>query len=239
MSSHSLPQQISPPMEYKEDTIDGTTPPTSPRVLPPIDLPLPMMPYPAIHFPPTPLHTFSSPPPLTHLSPPSGSPTTKKHSKTTKPVATKTMKRTTADDREHHRRLSHSAIEKRRRERINDKIDQLKHLIPSCCPSPDTLPSASMHQPLHKLSVLQAAIDYIHQLHSQLVQQHEPSLSLSSALSSSTSSSSVTSSSSSSSLEKENNVHPLSSDLQFARVVAHARRQHQLHENSLDDSSKV
>ncbi|KAI8342125.1 helix-loop-helix DNA-binding domain-containing protein [Chlamydoabsidia padenii] len=78
--------------------------------------------------------------------------------------------KTTADDREHHRRLSHSAIEKRRRERINDKIDQLKYLIPSCCPT-TALPSASMHQPLHKLSVLQAAIDYIQQLHLQLVQQ--------------------------------------------------------------------
>ncbi|ORX58263.1 HLH-domain-containing protein [Hesseltinella vesiculosa] len=74
-----------------------------------------------------------------------------------------------AGERESHRRLSHSAIEKRRRERINDKIDQLKHLIPACCPSNDALQSASMHQPLHKLSVLQAAIDYIHQLHAKLI----------------------------------------------------------------------
>jgi hypothetical protein len=93
------------------------------------------------------------------------------------PTTTGTKRRavddSSADAREHHRRLSHSAIEKRRRERINDKIDQLKYLIPSCCPTTEhtLLPSASMHQPLHKLSVLQAAIDYIQQLHLELVQQ--------------------------------------------------------------------
>ncbi|SAM01726.1 hypothetical protein [Absidia glauca] len=73
------------------------------------------------------------------------------------------------------RRLSHSAIENRRRERINDKIDQLKHLIPSCW-STQLLPPASMHQPLHKLSVLQAAIEYIHQLHTELLEQKASSL---------------------------------------------------------------
>lgn len=73
------------------------------------------------------------------------------------------------------RSLSHGAIEKRRRERINDKIDQLKHLIPSCW-STHILPPASMHQPLHKLSVLQAAIEYIHQLHTELLELQLPFL---------------------------------------------------------------
>ncbi|CAG8558829.1 8563_t:CDS:2 [Ambispora gerdemannii] len=40
--------------------------------------------------------------------------------------------RTTADERELARKVSHSAIERRRRERINDKIMQLKELIPIC-----------------------------------------------------------------------------------------------------------
>lgn len=62
------------------------------------------------------------------------------------------------------RRTSHSAIEKRRRERMNDKIDTLKALIPSCTVQ---FP-ISVQQPIHKLSVLQAAIDYIEELHEKL-----------------------------------------------------------------------
>jgi hypothetical protein len=58
---------------------------------------------------------------------------------------------TTADQREHARKVSHSAIERRRRERINDKIIQLKDLIPSCAD----------RENLHKMTILQSAIDYI------------------------------------------------------------------------------
>jgi hypothetical protein len=57
----------------------------------------------------------------------------------------------TADQREKARKVSHSAIERRRRERINDKILQLKQLIPSCAEQDN----------LHKMSILQSAIDYI------------------------------------------------------------------------------
>ncbi|KAI8876363.1 hypothetical protein K501DRAFT_288935 [Backusella circina FSU 941] len=57
----------------------------------------------------------------------------------------------TADQREKARKISHSAIERRRRERINDKIIQLKQLIPSCAEQDN----------LHKMSILQSAIDYI------------------------------------------------------------------------------
>ncbi|KAI8355637.1 Myc-type, basic helix-loop-helix domain-containing protein [Choanephora cucurbitarum] len=57
----------------------------------------------------------------------------------------------TADEREKARKVSHSAIERRRRERINDKILQLKQLIPSCVEQDN----------LHKMSILQSAIDYI------------------------------------------------------------------------------
>jgi hypothetical protein len=57
----------------------------------------------------------------------------------------------TADEREQARKVSHSAIERRRRERINDKILQLRDLIPAC----------SERDNLHKMTILQSAIDYI------------------------------------------------------------------------------
>ncbi|KAI8072157.1 uncharacterized protein B0P05DRAFT_549105 [Gilbertella persicaria] len=66
--------------------------------------------------------------------------------------------------KENSRKSSHSAVEKRRRERMNDKIEKLKTLIPSCTAQFPT----SVQQPIHKLSVLQAAIDYINELHHQL-----------------------------------------------------------------------
>ncbi|GAA5810956.1 hypothetical protein MFLAVUS_004384 [Mucor flavus] len=69
-----------------------------------------------------------------------------------------------AERRETARRSSHSAIEKRRREKMNDKIDRLKDLIPSCNAHFPT----TVQQPIHKLSVLQAAIDYIGELHDHL-----------------------------------------------------------------------
>ncbi|ORY97207.1 helix-loop-helix DNA-binding domain-domain-containing protein [Syncephalastrum racemosum] len=82
---------------------------------------------------------------------------------------------TGAYEREQQRRLSHSSIEKRRRERINDKIQQLKELIPSCNPSSlsDPIAAPSFHQPLHKLSILQSAIDYIEQLHQTLLEAQD------------------------------------------------------------------
>ncbi|KAF9435637.1 hypothetical protein BGZ76_005840 [Entomortierella beljakovae] len=52
------------------------------------------------------------------------------------------------------RKVSHSAIERRRRERINDKILQLKHLVPACVDEDH----------LHKLSILQSTIEYIQHL---------------------------------------------------------------------------
>ncbi|ORX95754.1 HLH-domain-containing protein [Basidiobolus meristosporus CBS 931.73] len=61
-------------------------------------------------------------------------------------------------EKEMLRKVSHSAIERRRRERINDKIFQLKTLIPSCANQVN----------LHKLSILESAIDYIQELQSRL-----------------------------------------------------------------------
>lgn len=54
------------------------------------------------------------------------------------------------------RKVSHSAIERRRRERINDKILQLKHLVPACVDEDH----------LHKLSILQSTIEYVQYLKS-------------------------------------------------------------------------
>lgn len=80
---------------------------------------------------------------------------------------------TTADQREQARKVSHSAIERRRRERINDKILQLKQIIPHCADQEN----------LHKLSILQSAIDYIIYLKKQ-AQQHDVDPSSSSSSSS-------------------------------------------------------
>ncbi|OBZ88816.1 Upstream stimulatory factor 2 [Choanephora cucurbitarum] len=67
------------------------------------------------------------------------------------PIQLSPQPNTAADQREQARKLSHSAIERRRRERINDKIVQLKELIPSCADRDN----------LHKMTILQSAIDYI------------------------------------------------------------------------------
>ncbi|KAJ3179555.1 hypothetical protein HDU85_004828 [Gaertneriomyces sp. JEL0708] len=61
-------------------------------------------------------------------------------------------------DREFLRKVSHSAIERRRRERINDKISTLRKLVPQC----------HGQENLHKLSILQNAIDYIRLLQKEL-----------------------------------------------------------------------
>ncbi|CAO3616937.1 unnamed protein product [Cunninghamella blakesleeana] len=210
---------------------NNTSPPISPRgstSLPPIELPLPMIPVQPFNSNTT---TTTTIPPHSHIV---YSPLSQPH--TMSPIAlyptptTSTSNMTiaklrlsrgskasvglsTADEREQHRRLSHSAIEKRRRERINDKIDQLKHLIPSCCPSTDSLPSASMHQPLHKLSVLQAAIDYIHQLHDQLIER-APTL-----------------------LEKESNLDSSTSS-ELNRIISHVREQKEKQQDIVQDQSQ-
>ncbi|KAI8808532.1 hypothetical protein BJ742DRAFT_853336 [Cladochytrium replicatum] len=65
-------------------------------------------------------------------------------------------------DKHLKRKLSHSAIERRRRERINDKIMVLKSLVPAC----------ANQQNLHKLCILQNTIDYIAHLHNLLPDRH-------------------------------------------------------------------
>ncbi|KAG0189813.1 hypothetical protein DFQ28_002858 [Apophysomyces sp. BC1034] len=159
MKEHQNDQLVSPAQEQSTEitdrnaaTTESSTPPISPlssyskhnSILPPIELPPPNY----LYSPPSTFCASGKWPSMTG--------------------AGKQRRPSTADEREHIRRLSHSAIEKRRRERINDKIEQLKRLIPSCTPPKDGPVLASMHQPIHKLSVLQAAIDYINQLHRRI-----------------------------------------------------------------------
>ncbi|KAI8394122.1 uncharacterized protein BYT42DRAFT_609865 [Radiomyces spectabilis] len=83
------------------------------------------------------------------------------HPATEPPIPTISEK--SAHQREQARKSSHSAIERRRRERINDQIMQLKQLIPGC----------STQVNAHKLTVLQQAIDYIIYLQSILKEYEE------------------------------------------------------------------
>ncbi|KAG9287087.1 hypothetical protein G9A89_000981 [Geosiphon pyriformis] len=63
--------------------------------------------------------------------------------------------------RELARKISHSAIERRRRERINEKILQLQKMVPCC----------ANQQHIHKLTILQGAIDYINYLQGLLAEK--------------------------------------------------------------------
>jgi hypothetical protein len=120
-SSSSHPTKILPKLS---PAFQAPTPPLPPSPAP----------YPFYHHP--------YPPPIT---PPAALQPTYPFTSHTAPAPT------TADQREQARKVSHSAIERRRRERINDKIMQLKQLIPTCADQEN----------LHKMSILQSAIDYI------------------------------------------------------------------------------
>lgn len=157
MSFSAAADQTTPPPIVQQNKIEG---------LPPIQLPPPIVHYYIAPPPPSPLlHNLSHPqqqaPPqhvwhqaqiAPHSQPQSYLPPTP-------PPST-----SSSTQKENHRRSSHSAVEKRRRERMNDKIEKLKLLIPSCNSQFPT----TVQQPIHKLSVLQAAIDYINELHGQL-----------------------------------------------------------------------
>ncbi|OBZ83012.1 Sterol regulatory element-binding protein 2 [Choanephora cucurbitarum] len=126
---------------------DPSKKPSTPRILP--KNPEMQSPYPQP--PQTPLSPFY-PYPFQQISPtlmPSSF-STRHNSISSSPGLGPSML-STADEREKARKVSHSAIERRRRERINDKILQLKQLIPSCVEQDN----------LHKMSILQSAIDYI------------------------------------------------------------------------------
>lgn len=63
-----------------------------------------------------------------------------------------------SNDKEVLRKVSHSAIERKRRERINDRILILRRMVPKC----------SEHANIHKLTVLEYTIEYIRYLEEKL-----------------------------------------------------------------------
>ncbi|GAA97864.1 uncharacterized protein L969DRAFT_96245 [Mixia osmundae IAM 14324] len=91
----------------------------------------------------------------------------------------------TAANSKTSRKISHSLIERRRREKINDCLQSLAHLVPecraqvsqhtskarerapktSCARSDEPAPRA---MPIEKLSVLQGTLTYIHRLHDRV-----------------------------------------------------------------------
>ncbi|EGF77350.1 hypothetical protein BATDEDRAFT_91690 [Batrachochytrium dendrobatidis JAM81] len=64
----------------------------------------------------------------------------------------------TRESRDRRRKATHSAIERRRRERTNDKIAQLKDMLPSC----------AGRSGLHKLTILEEGIQYTRMLEGQI-----------------------------------------------------------------------
>lgn len=82
---------------------------------------------------------------------------------TTNNAVTKTP--TTAAERKHARKVAHSDIERRRRNKINQQFDALKSLIPACAQFKS---SSGGDVGLHKLVILQHAVEYIEHLKSCL-----------------------------------------------------------------------
>ncbi|KAK9474802.1 uncharacterized protein V1510DRAFT_410697 [Dipodascopsis tothii] len=58
------------------------------------------------------------------------------------------------------RKIAHSAIERRRRCKMNEEFDSLKELVPSC----RVATHEAGEQALHKLGILQATVDYLRYL---------------------------------------------------------------------------
>ncbi|KAJ3270537.1 hypothetical protein HDV01_007740 [Terramyces sp. JEL0728] len=65
--------------------------------------------------------------------------------------------------KEQERKQNHSAIERKRRQKIQEQLKVLKRLVPSCTARDDT----------EKLSILQGTADYIKQLQDLLMQYQE------------------------------------------------------------------
>ncbi|KAK9464167.1 uncharacterized protein V1516DRAFT_669753 [Lipomyces oligophaga] len=78
-------------------------------------------------------------------------------------VATTTKRRSngsTAATRKTARKIAHSAIERRRRSKMNEEFDSLKIMVPACRVASQTHGDAS----LHKLGILQATVEYVRYL---------------------------------------------------------------------------
>ncbi|KAK9349604.1 hypothetical protein V1523DRAFT_422416 [Lipomyces doorenjongii] len=67
---------------------------------------------------------------------------------------------TSAATRKTARKIAHSAIERRRRSKMNEEFDALKTMVPACRVASQTHGEAS----LHKLGILQATVEYVRYL---------------------------------------------------------------------------
>ncbi|KAK9388381.1 hypothetical protein V1515DRAFT_598682 [Lipomyces mesembrius] len=65
-----------------------------------------------------------------------------------------------AATRKSARKIAHSAIERRRRSKMNEEFDALKTMVPACRVASQTHSEAS----LHKLGILQATVEYVRYL---------------------------------------------------------------------------
>ncbi|KAK7203552.1 hypothetical protein BZA70DRAFT_282724 [Myxozyma melibiosi] len=67
---------------------------------------------------------------------------------------------TTAATRKTARKIAHSAIERRRRSKMNEEFESLRNMVPACRVASQTHGEAS----LHKLGILQATVEYLRYL---------------------------------------------------------------------------
>ncbi|KAI8894391.1 hypothetical protein BC833DRAFT_652126 [Globomyces pollinis-pini] len=66
----------------------------------------------------------------------------------------------TSEQRKINRKISHSVIEKRRREKTNDCLNKLKLLVPACSLQPN--------QNIQKLTIMELTVTYIYELQQQI-----------------------------------------------------------------------
>ncbi|RKP11931.1 helix-loop-helix DNA-binding domain-containing protein, partial [Piptocephalis cylindrospora] len=71
-------------------------------------------------------------------------------------------------DKRRKRRESHNAVERRRRDNINEKIQELSHLVPDCF---GAINAAASGMKANKGAILRKSVDYIRQLQSLVNQQ--------------------------------------------------------------------
>ncbi|KAK9484878.1 hypothetical protein V1527DRAFT_468425 [Lipomyces starkeyi] len=71
-----------------------------------------------------------------------------------------TSSSSSAATRKTARKIAHSAIERRRRSKMNEEFDSLKNMVPACRVASQTHGEAS----LHKLGILQATVEYVRYL---------------------------------------------------------------------------
>ncbi|KAI9203315.1 uncharacterized protein BJ171DRAFT_475965 [Polychytrium aggregatum] len=70
------------------------------------------------------------------------------------------------EERESLRKAAHTAIERTRREKIRQKVLELRHLVPSC----------ASQENIQKVTILEKTVDYIHELHARLATLEKSSL---------------------------------------------------------------